>query len=268
MAVIKLGLPISKIAGSVGNHVYSSWRGESYIRSKSHNRSNPNSPAQAAVRAAAAAAARAWNADLTAEEQALWNEAAQPDGVPMPPASSLEQGSRVVIPQPGNILTGFNAFVAVQIRLLEAGIRVFGDWLKKPSPDSPNPVTDLAATPVPVSEFVITWGEPLYLPEDSKVRIWVLSEDVSVHRQIVANVDIGVKTYALADVRVAQGKTVPIRNMPGHYLVQADVISPGGNQSPPSNTVEIHVMQYFTSVIDSLDNLILDSLGNYIIVPH
>jgi len=95
--------------------------------------------------------------------------------------------------------------------------------------------------PAPGLGYTITWTEPAGLPAGCKVRIWVMSYDAGIHKQHIASVDIGIEQYILTNVRVAHGKTVPSLSVPGHYLVQADIIDPNGNPSPPSNTVELTV---------------------------
>jgi len=475
MATITPGPTISKIAGSSGDHTYSSWKGRAVLRSKAKNRSNPSSPRQATARAGATALSKSWSEDLTDTQRALWDEAAQAGTPADDPASSREQGSRVVIPQPKPVLSGYDTFVRHNQRAIMTGITPIGTPILTPSPEFPNPVTDLervVAPPIPidfaldfdgVNEDVLlgnvlgyeynqaqawewwmhmdstydnqriickeagsigdgyaiglyhdelswyirnttagtgivvkrafsttgawvhgvctyngnnSWaGMNIYLnavagkilvqdltimtsilsatpllfaahtnpagaflngrldcirnynrnlvqadvntlfaaglgvyssdplgdgscqgawafctgggntlfdisgnnyhgalrnmepgdwvpgkvpcptipavdqiqwtmptvPAGSKVRIWVLSYDAGVHKQHVATVDSGVGFWVPDVVRIADGQEVPIASMPGHYLVQADVISPGGNQSPPSNTIEITI---------------------------
>lgn len=475
MAVIKPGPTISRIAGAQGSHVFSCWKGRSYVRSKAINRSNPCSSRQSIVRAASTIRSKMWNDYLTEEQRILWEQFAQRNPTPFDPASSSEQGSRVVIPQPKPVLTGYDCFVRHNVRAVETGITPLDVPIVTPNPTFPNPVTglervvtppipqnfaldfdgvnecvrcadvldyeynqpfswelwmNLNATPtqaVMISKwdravnvgyylfwrpydlviqlrdgvaggnlsrlrlynYVGTWhhivvtydgsnsrgglrfyvdsvpGEysgglapivgsllntedlifasfpsaplltfpgqmdairnynrvvtpaevvalfnggagvfgpdpfgdgncqgswpfcagggntlfdisgnnyhgtlqnmepgdwvpgrvpcpdipgvdqiqwtPPTVPTGSKIRIWIQSYDAHVHRQHVATVDIGVGFWVPTTVRVANGAEVPIANMPGHYLVQADIIDPNGNQSPPSNTIEITI---------------------------
>ncbi len=473
MAVIRTGPTISKIAGSSGDHVYSSWKGKGVLRSKSSSRSNPSSPRQATARAGTTALSKAWNDDLTDSQKAQWNELAQQGSPTDDPASSREQGSRVVIPQPKPVLSGYDAFIRANQRAIMTGIRDIGNPVLTPGRAFPSPPTDLIrdeASPTSVNwalsydgvnedvtcgnvlsygadvpfawEFwirasglvgsprIITnmfdalvtgwgilwsggllhftiirlatafnlyvtrpwipsgawehgvvsydgsnnangmtmfietvelsnilfnnpiigsivnpadltfasengrastwfpgrldcirnynrnllqadvnvlyaggagvfgpdplgdgscqgswpvcagggntlfdisgnnyhgtlrnmepddwvpgkvpcpsipgakqleWNDPADLPVGGKIRIWCLSYDAGVHRQHVATIDRGVEAWIPDVVRVANGAEVPIANMPGHYLFQIDAISPNGNQSPPSNTIE------------------------------
>jgi len=104
-----------------------------------------------------------------------------------------------------------------------------GDWVPGHVPCPTIPAVDQ-----------IQWTMPT-VPVGSKVRIWLLSYDAHVHKQHVATVDSGVGFWIPDTVRVAGGREVPIASMPGHYLIQADVIDPNGNQSPPSNTIRITI---------------------------
>ncbi len=473
MAVIKPGPTISRIAGAAGSKVYSSWKGRAVLCSKSSNRSNPSSPRQSTARAGATALSKSWSEDLTDTQRALWDEAAQAGTPADDPASSREQGSRVVIPQPKPVLSGYDAFIRANQRAIMTGIRDIGNPVLTPGRAFPCAPTNLIrdeAPPIPVNyaldfdgvnedvllgnvlnyEYnqpqawelwmnvintalsqqllskmhlvsfdgyeisifnnrfrwniqrasageglyvdrafsttgvwvhgvvtyngnnlitgleiyldtvpghgpinntpmtgtIITpanltlasrdgspgslyagevglvrnynrnlvqadvntlfaggagvygpdplgdgscqgswplcsgagntafdisgnnyhgtlrnmepgdwvpgkvpcpdipgpkqleWDDPADLPVGGKIRIWVLSYDAHVHKQHVATIDRGVECWIPDFVRIAQGASVPINSMPGHYLFQIDAISPNGNQSPPSNTIE------------------------------
>lgn len=473
MATIRPGEGISRIAGSTGDHVYSSWKGKGVLRAKSPARANPASPRQATARAGTAAVAKAWNNDLNDDQQAQWNEAAQAGSPADDPASSHEPGSRQVIPQPGPVLSGYDEFLRRNLRAILTAIRAIGNPILVPSPSAPCAPTLLVrdeAPPIPINwalslngldedvqcadvldyeytsafswEFwfwrdsgaasgfflakmvpspllgynvqwtgssiyfqirravtaeilsvrrvqatynayrhvvvtydgsnnangmkiylqnvvgqivvsnvpitasllhanpltfasngaqpftwhdgrldcirnynrVVTgpevatlfnggaglfghdpfgdgscqgawmfctgggntlydisgnnyhgtlrnmdagnwipgkvpcpdipgtkqleWNDPDDLPVGGKIRVWCLSYDAGVHRQQVATIDRGVEAWIPDFVRIAQGATVPIANMPGHYLFQIDAVSPNGNVSPPSNTIE------------------------------
>lgn len=473
MATIKPGPTISRISGSQGEHVYSSWRGKQYLRSKAINRANPASMRQATARAGATALSKDWNDTLSDSQRGLWEEFAKAGSPALDPASSREQGSRVVIPQPKPVLSGYDAFVRANQRLILTGIRAIGNPIFVPSRVSPSPPTGLIrdeAPPTPinfaldfdginedvllgnvlgyeynepwawdiwywhnpeeVTSYLVTkgtedpfrgyriivrddvidfhiseiwatrhlwvqrsvslvsqwvhlvcsydgsnsavgmkiyvnsvlgqvvmnntpiittitttnpltfasanavpgnylagrmdavrtfdrnliqprvdtlfnagaglyggdpladgsclgawmfcngvgnelfditdppydgtlrnmedvdwvpghvpcpdrpgakqleWSDPDDLPVGGKIRLWLLSYDANVHRQHVATIDRGVEAFIPATVRVAQGASVPIASMPGHYLFQLDAIHPNGNQSPPSNTIE------------------------------
>lgn len=105
-----------------------------------------------------------------------------------------------------------------------------GDWVagKVPCPTIPNNIT-------------LTWTDPVTVTAGSKVRIWLRSRELGVHKQLNACVDIGDEAIEITQVRMAHGVPHDITDFPGHYLIQADVIQPNGYKSPPSNTVEVVV---------------------------
>jgi len=154
MAVIKTGEHISRIAGTQGDHVYSSWKGRAVLRSKSKNRSNPSSPRQATARAGTTALAKDWSEKLDLNGQDLWEFLSHYGETTPAPASTSEQGSRVVIPQPKPTLSGYDAFVRHNQRAIMTGIRDIGDPILVPSRIFPNPVTSLekvVTPPIPVN---------------------------------------------------------------------------------------------------------------------
>lgn len=71
MALIRTGLGIAQISGSIGGTVFSHNRYGPYIRSRSVP-VNPNSPAQQAVRADLAYLVAEWHDTLTAVQRAAW----------------------------------------------------------------------------------------------------------------------------------------------------------------------------------------------------
>lgn len=144
MAVIRPGETISKVQGKVKNHVYSSWRGRGYVRSKSANRSNPRSSAQSVERSGTSALSKTWNDTLSDSQRALWNELAQFIGSASMDTVNREPGSRSVIPSPKPVMSGYNAFMRYNLRLIEAGIRALGNPLLDPTRVSPNMPTVLS----------------------------------------------------------------------------------------------------------------------------
>lgn len=154
MATIKPGPTISRISGRQGEHVYSSCRGTQYIRSRSTNRSNPSSPRQATARAGATALSKAWNDDLTQPQRDQWEEVAQAGSPADDPASSREPGSRVVIPQPKPVLSGYDSFIRDNQRAIMTGIRDIGNPVLTPGLAFPCAPTNLIrdeAPPIPVN---------------------------------------------------------------------------------------------------------------------
>ncbi len=104
-----------------------------------------------------------------------------------------------------------------------------------------------AVTPSPKSicaEAVgvqLSWNAPVAYESGAVVRIWTYSESAGVHKQMIDVVPIDEESYLVGNVRIAQGKTVPILSVPGEYLFQVDVIEPHGRQSAPSNVCRLVV---------------------------
>lgn len=148
MAKIRTGEHIQDIRGKSGNHVYSNWRGRSYMRSKAINPANPRSSAQATLRSSMPRFSHLWSKSLTDAQRALWNEYAQREGK----VKGSRSMSRLIIPPPGVIGSGFNMFVRNNILLQSAGIQVPPAYLAIP-PDSTDVVStsplDLAGSFIP-----------------------------------------------------------------------------------------------------------------------
>jgi len=87
----------------------------------------------------------------------------------------------------------------------------------------------------------LSWTDPVNAPVGSRIRVWLRSYGMSAHLQQVGSVVLGEEAFTLSQIRTAQGKTVNISNLPGHYKIQLDSVSPEGRQSAPSNLIEVEV---------------------------
>lgn len=134
----------------MGNHVYGSWRGRGVIRGVAVGRANSNSPRQAALRAGLAAAAKAWQNQLNNNQRDLWELIAFRAAAGGDPASATEPGSRVVIPQPQPVLSGYDAFVRSTQLTVECGINPIGTPVLTPGLAFPSPPTGLIRDEAPV----------------------------------------------------------------------------------------------------------------------
>jgi hypothetical protein len=444
MAKTTLGEGLQDIRGKTGNHVYSNWRGRSYLRSKAINPSNPRSSAQASLRARMPACNKYWKNTLTEAQRSSWNEYAQQESKTKVSRSM----SRQIIPPQGMIGSGFNMFNRNNIALYSAGILAQNQFqadsptlagLGKPNlptslsgslvpapavflnenfedeaigskpntwtpawtyTEDPNGFSDITvqATPTctgtkiacacktvvvasisfasylipqfavdgtyvryyaraaqlnktagmlyvwkghnpnvinaaisvaffangkilykngpawvdsgvvynltqcykieyvlhdPVFKFdlwiddvliamginyrnnvnadrltipaigtptvaiyytddvlveayrdrglILNWTDPIDIDPAAKIRVWIDSYDTSVHLQHVASLDPGVETYLFTNVRMAKGSSVPIGSLPGRYRIQIDHVDPGGQQSAPSNLINVTV---------------------------
>ncbi|MBA7581141.1 hypothetical protein ES708_23043 [subsurface metagenome] len=105
-----------------------------------------------------------------------------------------------------------------------------GDWVpgKVPCPDIPE-------------QIEVIWTTPAVVDVGSRIRIWLKSMQLGVHKQLVISPNVSDEVVPVTECRIAQGKTAPMGTFPGNYLIQTDVIQPNGLRSPPSNTVEVIV---------------------------
>lgn len=105
-----------------------------------------------------------------------------------------------------------------------------GDWVpgKVPCPISANWID-------------LTWTDPVIVTANSKIRVWIRSRELGVHKQLIHSVDLSEESKVIQQVRMSQGALHDVTDFPGHYLIQADVVQPNGLLSPPSNTVEVTV---------------------------
>lgn len=251
MARIKLSEILQNIAGSVGEHTFSCWKGVNYLRQKAVTISNPCSLAQSFARMALSALARMWHTDLTAAQRALWNEFAQglkSGSEQVGPNGNGGSGILQVIPGSGGVMSGFNSFIQANMLALRAGFA----FASPPVPDAPigidapNAPTNLTfsqycSSGIGPCEVYLTWTDPVDAPVNSVIRVWTVSVDANVHRQLTSIIPLAQETVNISSVKVALGGNVLFETMPGHYHFQADCVSPSGLKSPPSNVLTVNV---------------------------
>ncbi|MBA7564985.1 hypothetical protein ES708_06654 [subsurface metagenome] len=251
MARISLSEILQNIAGSVGEHTFSCWKGINYLRQKAVTISNPCSFAQSSARAAFSVLARMWHAELTAAQRALWNEYAQglkSASEQVGPNGNGGSGIYQVIPGSGGVMSGFNSFVQVNMTALLTGFPL----ASPPVPDAPMGIdapdapTGLSSPfycflPAQSCRIYLQWTDPVVAPVGSIIRLWVVSLDGGVHKQINALVPLGQEDTSLTQVKAALGALSDVEDLPGHYLFQIDCVSPSGLKSPPSNVLTVDV---------------------------
>lgn len=240
MARIWLSEIANDIRGSIKNHTYSIWKGLNYIRQKAASISNPNSIYQAVIRAKTTACSKRWYATLTQGQRDLWNEYA----AALPPKPGDGGGTRQVIPDNRGVMSGFNAYVTLNLWAFSALVVDDANFIDDApiGVDAPNaPTVLLCAWDVPTCCINLTWTDPIAALVGSKIRIWAVSLDSGAHRQLRSAVALAAEAYALCNLRVALGSLQNVRDLPGHYLIQIDTIGPNGQKSPPSNVCAVTV---------------------------
>lgn len=246
MARIILGPIVNDIRNAIGSSVFSVWKGINYIRSKGATVSNPNSSSQAAIRARLSDLAKRWYNTLTTEQRMVWEEYADQLGSAQGSDQAQEGGTKVVIPQNRGVMSGFNAFVMLNSLAFSAGRYGQGEYTDDAplNIDPPNAPTGLTCECRSISGngnvLSLDWTAPVTPPalENARTRIWLLSLDAGVHKQMVFNLDAAQEATVVVQVNIAQGQLTDIRFCPGHYHIQLDTISDVGQKSAPSNVCQ------------------------------
>lgn len=120
---------VSDIRGLIGNQVFSFQKGKHYIREHNPNPNQPNSAAQQAINANVSDLSSWWY-HLTDTQQGMWNKFA-----------SLQNRA----------LSGFNAFLGVNLSLYSSGI---------PNPTRRDHPPLTPATPTSIQDFAVVSGSP------------------------------------------------------------------------------------------------------------
>lgn len=88
----------------------------------------------------------------------------------------------------------------------------------------------------------LAWVDPLEVPAGSRVRLWTYSDRSGAHLQTIRSHRLGCPTFPAVNIRGAQGKTFTLSALPGRYQFQADCVDTYGQQSMPSNLINVEVL--------------------------
>ncbi len=238
MARIWLSEVLNDIRGSIKNHVYSVWKGLNYVREKAVSIANPNSIEQANMRAKTTQCSKRWYDTLTGAQRDLWKEYAEA----LTPIEGDGGGTRHLIPTNGGVMSGYNAYIMINLWAYSADITNLVIFIDD-APigiTPPNAPTGLAGTwDAPTCCVNLTWVDPVDAIAGTKIRVWLLSTDGGVHKQMRMTVVLAAEAAAVCSVRIALGAIANIRALPGHYLFQIDAIGPNGQKGAPSNVIEV-----------------------------
>lgn len=175
MAKIVFSGLIQDMKGSTGATTFGKWKGIHWARLKAASVSNPMTVAQGKIRGALATSSVLWWA-LTPTQRNLWNEYAQAKGSAQ--GNNNQEGYGGIIPIPGNLMSGFNAFISVNQFLTAVGaarvsVPPIGD-------NPPAAVIDsVKFIAGPNLEFKVK--SLVNLPKDSYVQFWVNPVGGSTH---------------------------------------------------------------------------------------
>jgi len=207
MAKIILSGLIQDMNGSSGATTFGKWKGIHWMRLKAASISNPMTLAQSKVRGALSDSSRSWWA-LTPAQRDLWNEYADKKGSAQD--SDNQEGYGGLIPKPGKLLSGFNAYIGVNQVLTSIGVaRV----LQPPIANGPNAcvldTVKFIAGPK-LSIKAITNGN---LTQDSYIQFWVNP--------------IGGSTHGY----VAGISAVQVSGAPANYTLELDTVKIGHDKN-------------------------------------
>lgn len=223
MARIALGNFVTDIRGTLGNHVFSSWRGVSYIRRKPAGIVNPNTPAQAAQRLAFGEASTAWRA-LTAAQRGGWDALSQE--LASVAQSDGHRGVRRIIPDGGDRFSGFNMYLrAAGYQASVGGARVDDAPVGSlpPSMCFNVAVNDHHEVGPPVVDAMeVTWQDPAENFAAGEVRVWGKSQGM-LHPKILAVVAKGLGLATITQIDYGNG--VPQAVLAGTYDFQIDAVN-------------------------------------------
>ena len=119
MATATYSALIEKLSGKVGNGVFSNWKGRGVLRCLSSSVSNPRTFKQMANRSELSFLSAYWYGTLNSAQRAQWEEYAQK--LSTGHKDNKDIGSAYLAPLYGNLQSGRNAFIAVNLALISAG---------------------------------------------------------------------------------------------------------------------------------------------------
>lgn len=117
MAKITMSALVSDVRGKIGSQVFSSWKGRQYVKNLPTTLRNPVSERQGKVRASLANSATGWQTMLP-ETKLIWRQYAKE----ISSSSVHDIGTSNIIPKKGTLMSGFNAYTAINTRLTNANL--------------------------------------------------------------------------------------------------------------------------------------------------
>lgn len=117
MAKITMSALVSDVRGKIGSQVFSSWKGRHYVKNLPTTLRNPISERQGKVRASLANSAVGWQT-MPPETKLMWRQYAKE----ISSSSVHDIGTSNIIPKKGTLMSGFNAYTAVNTRLTNANL--------------------------------------------------------------------------------------------------------------------------------------------------
>jgi hypothetical protein len=237
MARIEYASMIKDIRGSVGNIVYTQWKGLPCARMAPTVFRYPwESVLNAKQRDETAKLVNAWNNNLTTAQRAAWETY----------AAYLETLTTIydMIPAkkyPSGTMSGYNAFLLVNLLSRSIGFTAIIE--DEPSaeeiPIAPT-LVDCVGTSGPPRKITVSYTYDAVPTATTFVRIWARGKRFA-HLLIAKTQDATDETdIEITDLNFYKGATLPIpRDI---YQVQLDAVNEFGNCSPPSEIGETEMI--------------------------
>jgi hypothetical protein len=240
MAKFIPGPLVSSISGTVGQVVFSSYKGVGVIRKLPASVFNPNSPAQTAARTAASYISQQY-ANLQPIDDGSWEaEAAAINKERKGNAGGPGCHDSIMKGHTGP-MSGFNAFLLRNYNRYSAGITPYTQILTNPNLGVPRP-EGLATTQAVVvnNTIVFSWTLITNVPKLDRLKLWIRSIDAHIHVQLIATAPcFPAGSITISTVRSVSG--IPITLPPGRYNLQAKVTDINGRESVDSEVITVRL---------------------------
>lgn len=264
MAKVQFGPNVTAVSGTIGNVVYSTWKGKPYVRTRPPVVSNPQTEDQNRQREAVSNGGKKWKGTTLPDEKKKWEEYANQKGSEVDQMRKSHGGQGIIDTEDFN-MSGFNAFLGCVLERESVGYthreHIMTDAPKgKPKPGSPTGLSAEYENPTP--KFKLSFFAPIepgpsyeYTKETGEVvvqptvmRVWIKPPNALI--KIAAIVPIkepgALHTCEITGVKILD-EIIPI--WPGRYRFQVDCVSGHGQRSGPSN-LEFCEMPGFCQVPD------------------
>ncbi|MBA7584481.1 hypothetical protein ES708_26436 [subsurface metagenome] len=238
MAVVIPSALVQGLRGSVGAQSFQYWRKGVYtVKSKATIVNQPDTISQGQTRARLGVAVASWKALLTQDQRNAWNSFAKlPRFV-----DSKAGGMLAVIRGSKNTGAGYHKYIELNMMKASADIApqavIRDPPFEERLPDTP---ADFAAVwHLPAANHVdITWTDPDTYPMGSRIRIWLKSPDAIYHTQQVFTGPVVTGMTIETSGKTVGGAIKLFTTLPdgSNLYFQAEIISPNGQPSVPTNT--------------------------------
>lgn len=245
MAIYKGTALVSQVIGKLGENIFQRWKNKLVVKDAEISVSNPNSARQIAIRDALEWSTKAFNTTLTDAQREQWEVYCRAcRGFKKKP-----EGIRQIIDGNDGKYTGLDSLVRTNILLVSAGLtKVSAPPLSETPPQQP---LTLSATWDPDAYILtVAWTNPT-LPTGTKIRIWIdcvsfLNSSAPgvkpFHKQIAAKPLATDLSVNLTELNSYDGDPLLFYTVAAgdwwNVIVQADYITPKGNNSASSETVD------------------------------